>query len=690
MNSPTPPVNPDLLEAQKRLDELLSSQPSKPESAMELQALRPLLGPIGSGNMALGQINSTPGDLAGNARKIMRYLKKAESLGLDLVIFPELALMGYPPRDVIVRFPFLVEENLKWLKAIAKSTNQTYAAVGFVEPRHNAPGQKLIGKPAHNAVAILGEGKIQAIVRKSLLPGYNEFEDYRQFEPSQTVGAIAPEWLTHSEPCPPLLNGNGLVAIHGRTYGVSICEDMWNDAQFFSNPLYGSDPIAILAARKPDVLINLSASPTRSRKEQMRHNLCAHLARQYQTPLVYVNQVGTVDEVAFDGTSRAYNAQGQLFARAKAFEAQLLLVNPLTAEGCIEALPPGQEATLQAAKTFNAYDESDLGRTYQCLTQGIRDYFQKTGFQRAVIGLSGGLDSSVTVVLLADALGPGNVLAVSMPSVLTPQENRTDARQIADNLGIQLIEIPIQKITEAFDQGLRATQAAVESHWGPADSRSNALDNVQAISRATLLRQLGNEFGAFPIATSDKSEFYLGYATVNGDMSGALAPIGDLPKTKVRALARWLNENRPKTVKTPRNVLPETVISKPSGADLKTDPVTGKLVTAEEDLMPYEFADEVIWRIEARHQNYAQMLAEPFQYEQKYALDAQTKREWLDKFFNRMPRAVFKWFVAPPILMVEGNGSIAKSDYHHPIVANRIRWQGHSEAEIQALLHGSD
>jgi NAD+ synthase/NAD+ synthase (glutamine-hydrolysing) len=273
-----------------------------------------------------------------------------------------------------------------------------------------------------------------------------------------------------------------------------------------------------------------------------------------------------------------------------------------------------------------------------------------------------------------------------MPSRLTPKENKTDAQILADNLGIQLIEIPIADISEAFAVGLDASRPALTPTWGQTGITSNALENVQAISRATILRQLGNEFHALPIATSDKSELYLGYATVNGDMSGALAPIGDLPKTKVRALARWLNENRPETVKTPRGVLPESVITKPSGADLKQDPKTGRLVTAEDELMPYEFADEVIWRIEALRQSHDEMLAVRFQYEANYPLSAEQKAEWLNKFFRRMAKAVFKWFVSPPILMMEGNGSIAKTDYHHPVVAGRICWAGHSEVEIALLL----
>lgn len=644
--------------------------------------LKKRLGARGQGNLGLGQINTTPGDLAGNAGKIMRYIRAAEEIGLDLIIFPELALMGYPPRDVIGRHPFLVRENLKWLKAIAERTGETYALVGFVEPRSPEPGHQRVGKKYFNSMAVLGEGEIKALVRKSLLPTYQEFEDYRQFEFSPASGAHHPETLTMAEWgfTAPVPSGN-LYQVHGKMLGLSICEDLWNDSTFFDSPLYARDPIAELAAQKPHLLINISASPTRSRKEQMKHNLCGHIAQKYTTPLVYVNQVGTVDEVSFDGGSRVYDGTGRLIARAAMFEEQLLIANPFTKTGKIAPMPMGLEKTLGAQKTFNAFDTSDLGRTYECVVQGIRDYFHKTGFERAVIGLSGGLDSSVTVVLLADALGPGNVLGVGMPSALTPDDNRDDAKVLAQNLGIHWTEVPIQDVTQAFGTGLADVTGALEAAWGGVDARSNAVENIQAISRATILRQLGNMFRALPVATSDKSELYLGYATVNGDMSGALAPLGDIPKTKVRLLAHWLNENR-----AHKNAIPEAVIGKPSGADLKKDPVTGKLVTAESELMPYEFADEVIWRLEALGQSFEEMLAAQFQYEEAHTLSQEQKAAWVARFYDRMAKAVFKWFIAPPILIVEGNGSIAKSDYHHPIVANRVRWQGHDPAEIASHL----
>ncbi len=648
-------------------------------------ALRRHSGPRGQGTMALAQINTAPGDITGNARKIMRYIAAAEAIGVDMVVFPELALMGYPIRDAIVRFPFLADENLRWLEAIAARTGETYALVGFVEPRRASGDAHRPGKDFFNSMAVLGQGEIKALVRKSVLPTYNEFEDDRQFEAAPASGAHHPQTLGMAEwgfsaPAP---SGNPYM-IHGRNYGLSICEDMWADPTFFEKPLYRRDPIAELAMTHPHAFVNISASPTRSRKEQLKHNLLSHLARRHQRPFVYVNQVGSVDEVSFDGGSRAYDAQGRLIARARLFAEQFLMVNPFRGEGPVHPLPAGLEATLEAQKVFDAYDESDLGRTYESILQGIRDYFGKTGFERAVIGLSGGLDSSVTVVLLADALGPDKVLGVSMPSGITPAENRDDARQLARNLGIRLVESPIGAIVDAIESAVGLVQADIEAGWGPADSRSNARDNAQAITRATLLRQIGNEFRALPIATSDKSELYLGYATVNGDMSGALAPLGDLPKTKVRALARWLNAHRPV-----RDVLPDNIMTKPSGADLKVNPDTGQLITAEEDLMPYEFADEVIWRIEALRQDYTAMLEAPFQYERKVPLSREQKAAWLQKFFHRMARAVFKWFISPPILIMEGNGSIAKSDYHHPLTASRIDWQGKPAAEIDRLLDGS-
>lgn len=650
---------------------------------LTLDTLREQLSPLGQGTMVLAQINPTPGDLAGNAAKIIRYLTMAEAIGVDLIVFPELALMGYPIRDVISRHPFLGEENIKWLKAIAERTRHTRAIVGFVEPRlHAVPYQIARGKPFFNSAAVLGNGQIEGIIRKSLLPNYNEFNDYRTFEPSPLSGAQDSSTLEFCQwdtvDTPP--SGN-LQMIHHHRYGISICEDTWNDSDFFARPLYNEDPIAALTQNYPDALVNLSASPSRSRKEQLKHQLLSHLAVKYEVPAIYVNQVGAVDESSFDGASRVYDATGKLVARCKSFEEQFLVVNPFKALGVIYPLPPGLENTYGAPKTFNAFDDSDLGRTYQTLLQGIRDYFSKTGFKRAVLGLSGGIDSAVVVTLLVDVLGAENVLALSLPSKITPSENEADAQLLADNLGIPLHRIPIHEVTEGFDRGYQGVKSVISERWGAPHSGSTAMENIQARSRAVWIWMIANEFNAFPIATSDKSEFYLGYTTVHGDMAGSLAPIGDIPKTKVRRLAHWLNKNR-----ATQNAIPLQVIEKPSGADLAIDPETGKTITAESALMPYEFADEIIWRIEALQQSKAQMMHETFQWEQKNDLAPEQKQAWLDKFFHRMSFSVFKWWVSPPVIIVEGYGSLTKTDYHHPITSKNIDWEGKSKEWITEHL----
>lgn len=657
-------------------------------------ALARRLGARGQGFMVLAQINPTPGDLAGNAQKIMRYIQAATDIGADAVLFPELALMGYPIRDVIVRHPFLGRECVKWLEALAQRTGETRAVVGFVEPRKLAAyeaGGRLRGKPFYNALAILGAGRIEGIVRKSLLPTYGEFNDLRTFEPSEVSGHLSASVLGS---LPPKNAPQGLPSVlHGVRYGLSICEDSWNDSLFFEVPQYAKDPIAELAQHQPKAFLNISASPSRSRKEQLKHTMLSQIARTYGTPYVYVNQVGSVDETSYDGTSRVYDQAGHLVARGKAFQEQFLIVNPLEGDGVIYPLPGELAETLPdsstapsvgGGKVFDAFDESDLGRTYETLVQGIRDYFAKSGFSRAVLGISGGIDSAVVAALLVDALGAAQVVGVSLPSRITPEENRSDAQQLADNLGIKLVEIPIASATQAFEQGFTTQQEALEAHWGATVPGSAARENIQARSRAVWIWMIANEFNALPIATSDKSEFYMGYTTVHGDMAGAIAPLGDVPKTKVRRLAHWMNAHR-----AVKDALPLAVIERPSGADLAVDPATGELVKAEDALMPYEFADEIIWRIEALHQSQAEMEGETFQWERRYGVSPEQKRAWLEKFFRRMATSVFKWWVSPPVIIVEGYGSITKTDYHHPILSSRIRWAGTEADEIGRILNAT-
>lgn len=660
-------------------------QPGK--KAVILSNLKKLMGPRGQGNIIMAQLNPTAGKLEENAKKIMAYIDAAEQIGADSVVFPEMSLMGYPIRDIIKRHPFIVEENVKWLNEIAKRTKNTRAIVGFVEPRkmdaaNAAKGEKVIGKEFYNAMAVLGDGKIEGLVRKSLLPTYGEFNDDRTFEASPASGTQPPETLGSAAwGFQEKASSGNLSEINGHKYGLSICEDTWNDKEFMNNPYYENDPIEELAKNKPEVLMNISASPTRSRKEQMKHAMLSHIAQRYGIPYVYVNQVGAIDESSFDGSSRVYDAQGKIVGRAKSFQEQFMVVNPLKGEGKLHPLPKGLETTLGSKKEFNPYDTSDLGRTYETIVQGIRDYFKKTGFEKAVLGLSGGLDSAVVATLLVDALGADKVKGFSMPyGPITSDQSKIDADELAANLGIQIIEIPI---TEAVDTTWRAFQEGlgkVSPDWARG-KKTATFQNIQARIRAIMLWSMANALEkTFTIATSDKSELYLGYATINGDMSGAFSPISDLLKTKARLLAKWMNENR-----EVKNAIPESTITKPSGAELEKDPITGKPITAESDNMPYEFEDEIIFRIENYGQSKSQMMNEQFFWEKNYVLPPEQKKQWMDKFFNKMSAAIYKWWIFPPTVIVEGNGTITKTEYHHPITA-RVNWDTQSSQDMGAAL----
>ena len=618
------------------------------------------------GYIGMAQINPIAGNIEYNAKKIAKYIKYASKINLDLVVFPELALMGYPIEDTIDRHPVIVEENIKWLKGLAKITTSTTAIVGFVEPRK----KDAEGKKYFNSAAILKNGKIEGIVRKSLLPNYSEFNDYRYIEPSPIVGVQPAETLgifdkDDIKPSSKLYD----------KFGISICEDCWNNKEFFEKNLYEKDPIEELAEENPKILINCSASPTRAKKEQLKHNMLSFIAKKYKTPIVYVNQVGAIDNSSFDGSSRVFGANGELIARAKSFEEQFLIVNPEKNIGKIYPLTKGLDKSLTEQKVFTLEYESDLERTYKTLIQGIRDYFKKCGFKRAVLGLSGGLDSTVCAVLMADAIGRENVFGVSMPSHITSQESKSDAEKLAHNLGINFTEATIRPMIDTTTECLNELFETVGKKWNGRFETSFTPDNIQARSRAMFLWGISNEFAScIPIATSDKSELYMGYATINGDMSGGFAPIADVPKTKLFAFARWLNANREQ-----KNAIPEAIILKKPGAELAIDPKTGKPLIAEDALMPYEFLDEIIWRIENKNEGYHDLLETEFVYEKHNPITKEQKIEWLDKFFRRMSTALYKWSILPPSVIVEAR-SINKYDYRQPITSSRINYKGVDEA----------
>lgn len=665
-------------EIKNRIYELSEKYDEGNDSEGIEKELKELLAPFKNGSIGLAQINPIAGDIEYNAKKVIKYINHAQNIGLDVVVFPELTLMGYPIEDTIDRHPIIVEENVKWLKEIAKITKSTSAIVGFVEPRKY---DHLTGKKYYNSVAVLQDGKIQGIIRKSLLPTYSEFNDYRYIEPSPIVGNQPSNTLGQFDE-DKIQNCAKVNVINGKKYGISICEDCWNNKEFFNDTtLYSVDPIEELAKEKPDVFINCSASPTRAKKEQLKHNMLSFVSKKYSTPIVYVNQVGAIDNSSFDGSSRVFDKEGKLLARAKSFKEQFMIVNPHLGLGKVYPLTKGLEKTLTEAKVYTLEYEPDLERTYKTIIQGIRDYFRKTGFKRAVLGLSGGLDSTVCAVLLADALGKENVFGVSMPSKITSSESKSDAEKLANNLGINFTEASIKDMVETTNNCLTKLFLTVEKSWDGRYSKSFTMDNIQARSRAIFLWGISNEFGScLPIATSDKSELYMGYATINGDMSGGFAPIADVPKTKLFALARWMNENREK-----KNAIPEAIILKKPGAELAIDPKTGKPLIAEDALMPYEFLDEVIWRIENKKEHYFDMLNSTFLYETKNDVSKEQKIEWLDKFYRRMSTALYKWSILPPSVIVDSR-SINKYDYKQPITSSRINYKGLAPEEIQSKI----
>src|SRR5574344_113678 len=662
-------------EALYKLSEIFDKRLNSEDNKYLENKIKELLLPYKSGSIGLAQINPIAGDIEYNAKKIVKYIIHSQNIGLDLVVFPELILMGYPIEDTIDRHPIIVEENIKWLKQIAKITTKTTAVVGFIEPRKY---DHLTGKKYYNSVAVLQNGKIQGIIRKSLLPTYSEFNDYRYIEPSPIVGTQTGETLGKFDE-DKIVKGSKTNLINGKKYGISICEDCWNNKEFFNDTtLYSLDPIDELSKENPDVFINCSASPTRAKKEQLKHNMLSFISKKYSTPIVYVNQVWAIDNSSFEGSSRVFDKNGKLLARAKSFQEQFLIVNPEKNLGKIYPLTKGLEKTLTEAKIYTLEYEPDLERTYKTIIQGIKDYFKKTGFEKAVLGLSGGLDSTVCAVLLTDALGESNVYGISMPSKITSKESKSDAEKLANNLGINFTEASIKDMVETTNKCLTKLLDTVEKNWDCRYKQSFTMDNIQARSRAMFLWGISNEFSkCLPIATSDKSELYMGYATINGDMSGGFAPIADVPKTKLFALAHWMNENR-----EIKNAIPEAIILKKPGAELAINPKTGKPLNAEDALMPYEFLDEIIWRIENKKEQYYDMLNSEFLYEKKNLLSTEQKTQWLDKFYRRMSTALYKLSILPPSVIVDSR-SINKYDYKQPITSSRINYKGLAETKIK-------
>ncbi len=484
--------------------------------------------------LGLAQLNPTVGDLAGNRRKILDAYNALVAQGAELVVFPELIVCGYPPRDLLLKRHF-VPDVVESMAQIAAVIGEVPAVVGTVEP--NPTGA---GRPCYNAAAFCHRGQIVATARKCLLPTYDVFDEDRYFEP-----AVEPIVVTHA----------------GQRIGITICEDIWTHPMISTRRLYhGLDPVAQLIKQKCDLMVNLSASPWNHGKGGVREKLVTDAARALGCPVAYVNAVGGNDELIFDGRSLVATAHGEITAGLAAFAEDLRVVDTTLPSSAVPAaLAP-------------SFQQSDLADIYAALVLGLRDYAQKSGFKKALIALSGGIDSALVAVIAAEAFGAANVIGVSLPSSISSQHSRDDARILAENLGIRFETIAIADAV-----------AAAETALGPVFAgrpRDVTEENIQARVRGVLMMALSNKFGALLLTTGNKSEMAVGYCTLYGDMCGGLAVISDVFKMQVYALSRWINRDR--------EIIPANTIDKPPSAELRPGQVD------QDSLPPYDQLDAIL------------------------------------------------------------------------------------------------
>lgn len=477
--------------------------------------------------IALAQINTTLGDLEGNGAKIRQAIERARLLEADLVVFSEMTITSYPPRDLLEKESF-IEENLRKVEEVAGWSHNIGVICGYVDRNEGGTGKDLF-----NAAALLYEGKILVRQCKSLLPTYDVFDEARYFEPAQ---------------------GREVVRFRDKVMGILICEDVWNDKDFWKRRLYPVDPAEELIREGAEVVVNLSASPYSMEKLSLRQEMMKEIARKYQRPLIYVNQVGGNDELLFDGASFALNAKGEIVAQCRDFEEDIVVYDTETEKGIIHRVSQEEESVFKA------------------LVMGTRDYTLKCGFSKVVLGLSGGIDSSLSAVIAVEALGKGNVLGVMMPSLYSSEGSLRDAEKLARNLGIQHQVIPITPIFQAYLDSLEEIFKQ--------EATDVTEENVQARIRGNLLMAISNKFGHLVLTTGNKSEMAVGYCTLYGDMAGGLAVISDVPKSLVYQLARYVNREK--------EIIPEEIIQKAPSAELRPKQ------RDEDSLPPYSILDGIL------------------------------------------------------------------------------------------------
>lgn len=477
--------------------------------------------------IALAQFNPTIGDFEGNSARILLLASEAKSQGADLAVFSELCLCGYPPQDLVER-PSFAERNQQELVRLAKAIPMP-SLVGFV-----GDAMDNTGKPVANSAALIADGKILFEQRKMLLPTYDVFDESRYFQPAHT---------------------QHIFPFRQEQLGITICEDFWNDKSFWPQQLYDRDPVAEIAGKGSTLLLNISSSPYTIDKRSVRHDMLQTIAREHRVPVVYVNQVGGNDSLLFDGSSVAFMPGGKLAARAKSFDEDLVFFDTITGEGDIRPLV-----------------EDELQAAYSALVMGTRDYVRKCGFQKVVVGLSGGIDSALVASIATEALGKQSVLGVGMPGPYSSEGSIRDAKKLAENLGIEFLLIPISETFESYRRDL-----AVPFAGCPEDATE---ENLQARIRGNLLMALSNKFGSLVLSTGNKSEMAVGYCTLYGDMAGGLAVISDVPKTMVYKLSEFVNRKR--------GLIPRETILKPPSAELRPN-------QRDQDTLPeYDVLDRIL------------------------------------------------------------------------------------------------
>jgi len=501
--------------------------------------------------IALAQINPTVGDFDGNRRLVLEALAAAEARGAALALFPELALCGYPPKDLLER-PAFVEAARASLDALAaaRAGGTTAALVGFPERSETADGHGL-----YNSAALIDGGRVTHIVRKSLLPTYDVFDERRYFDPATEVAPIS---------------------FRGRKLGISICEDIWNDADFWPARLYRSDPIEALVRAGAEIILNLSASPFTIEKRHLRPRMLAATARRWRRPLLFVNQIGGQDDLVFDGGSLALDATGQVVARGAELQTDLVIAEvPIDSAGYSKIAP--------VTGDLRPFEPSDDKAALAALALGTRDYARRCGFSRALLGLSGGIDSALVACLAARALGPANVLGVAMPSRYSSPGSLADAEALAKNLGIDFTVVPIEPMFAAYLETLAPALDRFAASSSPQAAEAAAdltAQNLQARVRGAILMALSNRQDRLLLSTGNKSEIATGYCTLYGDMAGGLAVISDVPKTLVYRLAHAVNDER--------IVIPEATLTKPPSAELRPNQ------TDQDSLPPYDLLDAIL------------------------------------------------------------------------------------------------